>query len=213
MEESAVILLQLLAAVILIGGFQFVAARRLALSTEAKRRWQHGITGHTLVLVSYVLPLQVCISALSVSVAVLYYLRVYHAELFLKHMGPLLRPDEQTSSTLPGAFYFLLGTTVTASLFPIQSARYAVDCLSLADPMAAWIGQSVPSPSLTTRATLAGSLTCFSTAWMIGGWYLSSYTTMAAGAVACTVAEALPFGNDNLLIPIVTAAAIELMQR
>jgi dolichol kinase len=28
------------------------------------------------------------------------------------------------------------------------------------------------------------------------------------GALACCVAEALPFGNDNLLIPIITAAAV-----
>ena len=59
------------------------------------------------------------------------------------------------------------------------------------------------------RGDLVG---CFVTAWLIGYVMLDpedNYTTTVVGAIACTLAEASPFGNDNLLIPLLTGAAVE----
>jgi dolichol kinase len=36
-----------------------------------------------------------------------------------------------------------------------------------------------------------------------------NYTTVTLGALACTVAEALPYGNDNLNIPLLTALVVD----
>ena len=152
---------------VLVVAFQ-IAAARLNLQREAKRRWQHAVTGHALVQISYYLPVPFCIAALVGASAGIWYLRKFQSDAYLKHFGPLLRPHELEEGHLPGAFYFLLGTAATVALFPIQTARYAVECLSLADPIAAWAGQSVSSPKLTKSASLAGCSACFVTAWCIG---------------------------------------------
>jgi dolichol kinase len=196
---------------LLIVAFQ-VAVARLNLQREAKRRWQHAVTGHALVQVSYYLPVKFSIAALLMAVAGMWYLRTYQSDTYLQHFGPLLRPHELEDGQLPGAFYFLLGTAVTVALFPIPTARYAVECLALADPVAAWVGQSISSPKLTKSASAAGCIACFITAWSIGYVMLdpSSRWGITAGALACCLAEALPFGNDNLTIPLITSLAVQL---
>jgi dolichol kinase len=213
----AVVGVQVLVAFVLLVGFQVAVSRLAALSQEAKRRWQHAVTGHAFVVVSYLLPITVCVPCLYLASAGILYLRLFHHDLFLKSFGPLLRPNEKEAGQLPGAFYFVLGTALTATLFPINTARYALECLSIADPVAAWVGRSVPSYRIHPSASLAGSLACFVTAWLIGYLYLATGSVTAGeaplgiitwGALACCVSEASPVGNDNLLIPIATAAAV-----
>ncbi len=96
--------------------------------------------------------------------------------------------------------------------------------------------QRVLAHRLHSHATVAGCIACFTTAFLIGytmgDWLLelpplsssSTITSMmygqqpflemmmrfASSAMACTLAEACPFGNDNLLIPIATALALYL---
>jgi dolichol kinase len=211
----AVIGIQVLVAFFLLVGFQVAVSRLAAFSQEATRRWQHAVTGHAFVVVSYLIPIAVCIPLLYLVAAGILYLRVFHQDLFLRSFGPLLRPREKQAGQLPGAFYFVLGTALTASLFPINAARYALECLSIADPVAAWVGRSVPSFRIHESASVAGSVACFVTAWVIGYLYLATGSAEDAplgiitwGALACCLAEASPVGNDNLLIPIATAAAV-----
>jgi dolichol kinase len=93
-------------------------------------------------------------------------------------------------------------------------ARYAVECLSIADPLAAWVGQSIESPKITKSSSVAGSSACFLVAWMIGWVFFNkerSLLSITLGACGCTISEALPFANDNLIIPIVTAIFLELV--
>jgi dolichol kinase len=193
-----------------------VAAAKLNLQREAKRRWQHAVTGHALVQISYYLPVPWCVAALLAASSALWFVRTYHSDLYLQNFGPLLRPSELKEHCLPGAFYFLMGAAITAALFPITSARYAVECLSIADPMAAWVGQSIESPKVTASASVIGCIACFLVAWGIGYVMLNDSDTdvhifiITAGALVCSFAEALPIGNDNLTIPIATAFAVEI---
>jgi dolichol kinase len=219
-------LLRVTSFVVVIVAFQ-VAIARFSLEQEAKRRWQHAITGHALVQISYVLPIHLSIGALVVGAAGIAYVRHFKSDLYLQNFGPLLRPDELEGGRLPGAFYFLVGTALAVTLFPMNTARYAVECLAWADPIAAWAGRSIPSPKFHKSASLAGCLACFATAWIIG-WIMiqkgdvddggrDDETTadmfqITLGALACCVAEALPFGNDNLLIPLITAAAVSISE-
>jgi dolichol kinase len=218
---------QLALTVALVVAFQFAAAR-LRIGREAKRRWQHAITGHAFVVASYFLPIQACVPCLAVGAAGIWYLRFYRTDLFQKSFGPLLRPHETSGNRLPGAFYFLLGTALAAALFPIRTARYAVECLSICDPIAAYVGRSATArgrpwnAKVHESASLAGSAACFLSAWAIGHLYLagnggdgdgsedpfSVRRAIFAGAAACCVSEAVPFGNDNLLIPLATGAAV-----
>ena len=217
--------------VLLLVAFQVAVAQWSSLlqNREAKRRLQHAWTGQALVWVSYYIPVyEIGIPALLLGCVGIWYLRFYQQDLYRQAFGPLLRPSEldddvagsrRRRGQLPGAFYFLLGTTLTVSLFPLPVARYAVLCLSWADPMAAWVGQSRHwyLAKIHASASVGGCLGCFVTAVVIGYVCLiireeegESWMSVLAGALACTLAEASPVGNDNLLIPLATAVAIQL---
>ena len=236
-NDANVVLFQISFVFLLVVAFQ-VAVAKFHIQKEAKRRWQHGVTGQTFIIVSYVLPLRVCISALLTGAFGMYYVRKYHKGKFFELFGELLRAEEKSEhaggmTTMPGAFYFLLGTALTASLFPINTARYAVECLAIADPIAAYAGQSIPSPKLNQSSSVSGSVACFLTAIVVGYIYLSrttsdegdsarnsyNYVEAAAtpcwrrvivGAAACSLSEMISIIglNDNLQIPLVTAAAV-----
>ena len=95
--------------------------------------------------------------------------------------------------------------------------------LGLGDPMASWVGSTISSPKFTMPASgggtrtssLAGCLACFGTAIGVGYWMLEGVNVivLVAGATACTIAEGLPFGNDNLNIPVITAFVVDQMSK
>ena len=206
--------LQGISLIVLVVIFQVVVVTQIHLNKDAKRRWQHALTGHALVQVSFVLPVEVCIVLLLLGASLIAIIQIFFFETFIQLFGEILRPEERAGHRLPGAFYFLLGAAVTAYLVPLPVARYAVECLSMADPMASWIGSSVRSPNIHSSASVAGCLACFVSAYLLGFLYLPSLAVSLKqrllGAMACTIAEALSFDYDNLLVPILTAAAVEV---
>jgi dolichol kinase len=210
--------------IVLVILFQIVATKlQFITSSEGKRRIQHAMTGHVLVQISYYLPIHICIILLTIASMYLYYICTYQFEtVYLKYFGPLLRPAEIEEKQFPGALYFLIGTTITALVFPIHIARYSVECLAFADPIAAYVGQTIASPKilpLYSSASVSGSFACFLSAWLIGYVMLETTTetylfVITAGALTCCIAEAIPvFGNDNLQVPILTALAATIMSK
>ena len=208
--------------IILIVTFQIMIAK-VGLSNESKRRFQHAITGHALVQVSYVLPYLFCIVALSIGAIGFLVARTYYQAWFYSTFGPLLRPNELNGNVLPGAFYFLIGTVISALIAgenQLYLARYAVECLAIADPVASYVGSTISSPNICKGSSVSGSTACFITAVLVGIVMLGyngtdnnndiSWTQLLLGALSCTIAEALPYGNDNLNIPIATTLAVLL---
>jgi dolichol kinase len=198
--------------------FQVLIARVKDLGKEPKRRFQHVLTGHAFVQISYVLERNLAIGLLGLGAVGMYVIQTYFPTQFRRTFGPLLRRAELNGTQrLPGAFYFLLGTALTIALVnDLTVARYAVECLAIADPMASWIGSTIQSPKLCQGSSVSGCLACFGTAWILG-WLMLSWTsglyTVTLGALACTVAEALPYGNDNLNIPLLTALVVDKLGR
>jgi len=239
------------------GGGGATAPHQEQKQREARRRWQHALTGQSFLLVSYILPIPICVFLLLLGAFGVICLRAFAPRVFVKHFGSLLRPNELPPSErsidngknddimdkkkdkdiindeekndknlvlLPGAFYFLLGTAAAAAWFPEEVARYAVQCLSACDPIAAYAGQSLfpGSPKLVkSNKTVAGCSACFLTALAFGYAYLlndddnACWTRAVVGALACTLSEAIPIfpgalGNDNLQIPVVTAGAVRI---
>jgi dolichol kinase len=191
--------------------FQVLVAR-VALQAETKRRLQHALTGHALVQISYFLPLAACIILLLLGAFGMYAAQAYAPIWFQQTFGALLRKDELSGKQLPGAFYFLLGTALTAWIASdLNIARYAVECLAIADPMASFWGSTIPSPKVCPGSSMSGCIACFGTAWMVGVVMLPlvSQSTLLLGALACTIAEASPYGNDNMNIPLLTAIVVD----
>jgi dolichol kinase len=194
--------------------FQLIMAR-IPTEKATKRRLQHALTGHALVQISYVLSRDLALGLLLLGAAGIHICQKYFPSHFRQHFGDLLRPSELSGFRLPGAFYFLLGTAATLALVAdLATARYAVECLAFADPIASWIGSSIRSPNLNSGTSVSGSAACFGTAWIIGWAMLDAdFRTITIGAMACTVAEGVPYGDDNLNIPIVTALVIERLAK
>jgi dolichol kinase len=204
-----------------ISGLAFVAILLLqifftrstsALSDENRRRLQHLTTGQALIVVSYILPLHYCQILLLIACLLIIYIRFLHDAWYRQHFYTLLRPYELQYGVLPGALYFLVGVLVVATVCPLLIARYSVLCLSYADPMASWIGSTVYSKvKIHDGASVTGCTACFVTALVIGITTLGTNNIRVSviGAVACMIAEAMPFWNDNVMIPIATASAVQ----
>lgn len=199
---------------ILVVAFQVLVAQ-VALEKETKRRLQHALTGHALVQISYVLPRSMAMILLIAGGTGIYVLQTFFPNQFRQAFGPLLRPKELARKELPGAFWFLVGTGLTLIFVDDWIiARYAVECLALADPMASWIGKTIPSRKINASSSLSGCIACFGTAMAVGMVMLTNHRTysiytLVLGAMTCTIAEALPFGNDNLNIPLFTALVVQ----
>ena len=186
-----------------------VAVANLSLGKETKRRFQHAVTGHALVQISYLLPVEVCVLSLAIGCLTIVYVRLFKGKLYKSLFGPLLRQEELKDGAFPGAFYFLLGTMLTTSIFPIEIARYAVDCLSFADPFASFVGKSIQSPKISSSASVAGCFASFSAAFLLAAAvYHLPLKSALIGSIACTLSEAFPLANDNLTVPLATAAAV-----
>ncbi|GKY98239.1 hypothetical protein MPSEU_000781600 [Mayamaea pseudoterrestris] len=191
---------------------QFVLANT-KMEKANRRNLQHWLTGQAFLLVSYVLPINVCVTMLFASAALVYYLEVYQSKFFVKHFGAFLRKEEAVGDSRSGAFYFLLGTAVTAAIFPINTARFALQCLATVDPVASYFGRHVESSRINQNTTLAGSAAGFVTACAIGCFYLgfgeASWGKILVGALTCTIVEGSPYGNDNFMIPVLTSLVME----
>ena len=191
---------------------QIIFSKTTLFNDENRRRLQHMSTGQALLCVSYVLPKQYCLILLALGCTLIVYTRFLHDAWYRQHFYTLLRPYELQYGVLPGAFYFLWGTLVVACAFPMDVARYSVACLSYADPAAAWIGSTVhPNWNIHSGASACGCAACFVTAFAVGRILLPATNPRISviGAVVCTIAEALPVVNDNLVIPISTATAVQ----
>lgn len=212
MTSQVDLIFRVVSIIAMIVAFQ-VGVAQWSLEQEAKRRWQHALTGHLLVQASYILPFSACVGALFIASVGLWGLCKYQYAQYKENFGPLLRPDELIPGALPGAFYFLVGALCTVLIVPMNTARYAVECLAFADPVAAWVGKSVKTPMISRSASLAGSMACLFIAWIVGYMFLehASFSRITLGAIACMVAEACGWGNDNLSIPLLTAIVVQFM--
>lgn len=190
---------------------QILFTRTTSLRDENRRRLQHMISGQALVSVSYVLPMKYCRILLGLGCFLILYVRFFHDSWYRQHFHTLLRPYELQYGVLPGAFYFLLGVEIVAILYPLNVARYSVLCLTFADPMASIGGTLFPHVKIHSGASVTGCTACFLTALLVGilALHVDNIRIPVIGAVVCMVSEALPFVNDNLVIPIATASAVQ----
>jgi dolichol kinase len=130
------------------------------------------------------------------------------ARWFAPRVGPYLRPAERRGPVL--AVHFLTGTGVLlAAVAPRPIAATALAYLVLGDAAAALVGRRL-GRSRWGAKSLEGSLACFLVCVGIGALTLPQHpVAIVGGALAATLAEALPVPvDDNLSVPLVGAAVL-----
>ncbi len=112
--------------------------------------------------------------------------------------------------------YFAFGIVVTLILFPPQAhgnpggAAIAMFCLG--DSTASLFGGSIStSLPFNKGKTWEGSVAGFLLAFLAGTFFVSPWLALVGAAIAMTI-EVLPLPvNDNVLIPVITGAALSLL--
>lgn len=103
--------------------------------------------------------------------------------------------------------YFLISSFVAILVFPENIAVIALCFLAFGDTMAAFVGTAAGRVRVFEK-TLEGSVACFLTCFLLA-LLLFDIRISCIGALAATLVELLPFKiDDNLLIPIISGAAM-----
>jgi dolichol kinase len=133
------------------------------------------------------------------------------AAWFARRVDPYLRPRERTGPVL--AVHFLTGVGVLlAAIAPRPIAATALAYLVLGDAAAALVGRRFGKRRFGAKS-LEGSLACFVCCLAAGALTLPAHpAAVLGGALAATIAEALPGPlDDNLSVPLLGAAVLALL--
>ena len=108
--------------------------------------------------------------------------------------------------------YFAFGIVATLLLFPRPAAGAAIAMFCLGDSAASIFGGMIStSLPFNKGKTWEGSLAGFFFAFLGGSFFVSPPLALAGAAIAMTV-EVLPLPvNDNVLVPLITGAALTLL--
>ena len=108
--------------------------------------------------------------------------------------------------------YFAFGIVATLLLFPTHLGSAAIAMFCLGDSAASLFGGLIStSLPFNKGKTWEGSLAGFIFAFLAGSFFVSPWLALAGAAIAMTI-EVLPLPvNDNVLIPVITGAALTLL--
>ena len=108
--------------------------------------------------------------------------------------------------------YFAFGIVATLLLFPTHAGGAAIAMFCLGDSTASLFGGLIStSLPFNKGKTWEGSLAGFFFAFLAGTFFVSPWLALAGAAIAMTI-EVLPLPvNDNVLIPVITGAALTLL--
>ncbi|MGA3060037.1 MAG: HAD-IB family phosphatase [Candidatus Bathyarchaeia archaeon] len=108
--------------------------------------------------------------------------------------------------------YFAFGILFTLLVFPAPASYAAIAIFCLGDSVASLFGGLIStSLPFNKGKTWEGSLAGFFLAFLAGTFFVSPFLAFVGAAIAMTV-EVLPLPvNDNVLIPLITGAALTLL--
>ena len=108
--------------------------------------------------------------------------------------------------------YFAIGIVATLLLFPTLAGGAAIAMFCLGDSVASLFGGLIStSLPFNKGKTWEGSLAGFVFAFLAGTFFVSPWLALAGAAIAMTI-EVLPLPvNDNVLVPVITGAALTLL--
>lgn len=109
--------------------------------------------------------------------------------------------------------FFALGILLTLLIFPFPASSPAIAIFALGDSTASIFGRILGKKALPFNKgkTLEGSVIGFVFAFIAGVFFIAPWKALVGAVVAMTV-ECLPLPlNDNLITPLITAAALILV--
>jgi phosphoserine phosphatase len=108
--------------------------------------------------------------------------------------------------------YFAFGIVATLLLFPFHAAGAAIAMFCFGDSAASLFGGLIStSLPFNKGKTWEGSLAGFLMAFLAGTFFVSPWLALVGAAIAMTI-EVLPLPlNDNVLIPVITGAALTVL--
>ena len=131
-------------------------------------------------------------------------------ELFFRVFTPILRNHERKGA-ITGATYFISSALLCIILFDKDLAIVCMFFMVLGDTAAALVGKRWGRIKLIGNKTLEGSMACFITCGVIALFWIDPIVGIA-GAFVATVVELLPLKiDDNLTVPLISGAVMQLM--
>lgn len=126
--------------------------------------------------------------------------------LFHRHLGQFARAHEHTGYL--GVTWFLISCTACVILFDERVAATALLFVVIGDAAAAIVGKGWGTPRWWGKS-LEGALACFVSCAVVGVVLLESWPATLAGSAVAAVIELVPIPvDDNLRVPICSAAAM-----
>ncbi|MDE2313508.1 MAG: hypothetical protein KGL04_04960 [Elusimicrobia bacterium] len=136
--------------------------------------------------------------------------------LILRPFAHIVRPEEK--NRVSALFHTTLGSLLAFVVFGKnpKAVAFALGCAALGDAAAALGGKALGRHAIGPGKTLEGTLSCLAACLGVGlflglGWAPSLFA--AAAATAVEYAPVTPWFNDNLWMPLVAAAALQLALR
>jgi len=130
---------------------------------------------------------------------------------FLQLFRSMIRRHEEEH--LLGSTYFMIAALLSTIAFDKMIAISALTFLVLGDTAAAFVGKRFGRPTYWGKS-IQGSAACFLVCLAIGSVVLADEGLALIGAVAATIAEALPLPmDDNMRVPILSGLAMQVMLR
>ena len=129
--------------------------------------------------------------------------------------GMASRPRDMNRFVL-GPVTLGIGALLALLFFPPPAAAIGIYALAFGDGFASLVGKLFGRvrPAILRGKSIEGSMACF-IAVFVSAWLVSrSYTVSLAAAVTATAVEALPLKDyDNIALPLIVGAAVQLAMR
>ena len=130
---------------------------------------------------------------------------------FARLFRSLIRPHERAH--LIGSTYYMIAALLSVIVFDRSVAVAALTFLVLGDAAAAIVGRRFGRPGLFGKSP-QGSAACLGVCLAAGWPILHDPTLVVVGALAATIAEALPVPmDDNMRVPVFSGLAMQLVLR
>ena len=138
-------------------------------------------------------------------------------EYLFAHFGSFFRNSEKKKFT--GTGFYVLGIGLTLSLFRTDIASAAICFLAFGDVAATTVGERYGTTKIRGEKSMEGTL-AFAACAMVSGFGLALFgislppAIIVSGALIAAGVELLPVPvNDNLLIPLLSGGAMQLVAR